>query len=59
MRGEILFAKYSIKKMNQQIETLRTTASEAAKESVQTSADARESNNRILALKAKSEEDKE
>ena len=59
MRGEILFAKYSIAKMSKQIENYKDNANDCARESQVTSAEAREVNNKILALKAKSEEDKE
>ena len=59
MRKEILFARSSIKDMTYVIGGLKDGARGSAHDSQATGKDARETNNHILALKAKSEEDKE
>ena len=59
MRHEILFAKESIRKMEEAIQSLRETSRTSNKESFAASSKASETNNQILALKCKHEEGKE
>ena len=58
MRGELNFARVSATQMEHQIKKLKEMSLNCAKESHVTSSEAREINNKILALKNKSEEDK-
>ena len=59
MRKEIVFAKDSIEKMSKQIGGLKKTVTESATESIIGNRISDETNNQILALKAKHEEEKE
>ena len=59
MRKEIIFAKDSIKAMKDQIEKLKTSATDANKTSICLAKTTTEHNNWILSLKAKSEDGKE
>lgn len=59
MRKEIVFAKDSITKMERQITNLRNEIKELATESINNNKIANETNNQILALKAKHEEEKD
>ena len=59
MRKEILFAKDSIIKMQKQIGKIKKEATVTNKDYIQGSKHADETNNQILALKAKHEEEKE
>lgn len=59
MRKEILFAKDSIVKMQKQIAKIKKEATVTNKDYIQGSKHADETNNQILALKAKHEEEKE
>ena len=53
------FAKDSIEKMNSQIQILKDDCNECATDSINGNRYAGETNNQILALKAKHEEEKE
>lgn len=59
MRKEIVFAKDSIKKMESQINDLKKKVNESATVSINGNRISNETNNQILALKAKHEEEKE
>lgn len=59
MRKEILFAQDSIVKMQKQIAKIKKEATVTNKDYIQGSKHADETNNQILALKAKHEEEKE
>ena len=59
MRKEIVFALETIKKMNEQVEQLKHDINVCATESITNGRIAGETNNQILALKAKHEEEKE
>ena len=59
MRKEILFAKESIRAMEEQIDGLKIKATDANKKSNVLSKKTSEHNNWILSLKAKSEQGKE
>jgi hypothetical protein len=59
MRKEICFAKDSIAKMSKQIASLKKTVTESATDSIIGNRISDETNNQILALKAKHEEEKE
>lgn len=59
MRKEIIFAKESIKDMQEHIQQLKSEASEANKKSIANENTTTHQNNWILALKAKSEEGKD
>ena len=59
MRKEIVFAKDSIEKMEAQIENLKAEITRMSTESINNNRVASETNNQILALKAKHEEEKE
>ena len=58
MRKEIIFAKSSIKDMEQQIKSLKVKATAANKASTSLSKKTAEHNNWILSLKGKCEESK-
>ena len=59
MRKEIIFAKESIRDMQEQIEKLKAQSTEANKKSIANEKTTTEHNNWILSLKAKSEEGKD
>lgn len=59
MRKEIIFAKDSIKAMQEQIAQLKDQSRDANKESISAAKITNEHNNWILSLKARSEEGKE
>lgn len=59
MRKEIGFAKDSIDKMEDQIQNLKDNVNECATDSINNMRIAGETNNQILALKCKHEEEKE
>lgn len=59
MRKEIIFAKESIRDMQEQIEKLKAQSTDANKKSIANEKTTTEHNNWILSLKAKSEEGKD
>lgn len=59
MRKEILFAKQDIKKMSEIIAKIKKDATSTNKDYIGNSKNSEETNNQILALKAKHEEEKE